>query len=101
MVTERLRGRAGQEQRIRRLKRTHGLCEDCKDEGRVEVATIVDHIIPLAHGGEDSDENTRNLCDNHNRKRTAEQFGHKWRPTIGIDGWHDAETTRAGGRKKV
>jgi 5-methylcytosine-specific restriction protein A len=87
-VTERLRGRAGVKQRDRRLRRTHYLCEDCKAEGRVTRATIVDHIIPLSKGGPDTDENTRNLCDDHNLKRTAEQFGHKAPPRrIGIDGW--------------
>jgi 5-methylcytosine-specific restriction enzyme A len=72
--TPRLRGRAGQKQRDRRLKRTNYLCEDCQAEGRITFATIVDHIIPLAHGGPDTDKNTRNLCVDHNLKRTAEQF---------------------------
>jgi 5-methylcytosine-specific restriction protein A len=85
--TERLRGRAGQAQRIRRLKRTHGLCEDCITQGRVEVATVVDHIIPLALGGTDEDSNTRNLCKLHHETRTAEQFGHRAKVIIGNDGW--------------
>lgn len=85
--TERLRGRAGVKQRDRRLRRTNYLCEDCLAEGRTTLATIVDHIIPLIHGGEDTDENTRNLCDDHNRKRTAEQFGFKEKVEIGEDGW--------------
>lgn len=84
---ERLRGRAGQAQRQRRLQRTKHLCEDCETEGRYVPATIVDHIIPLALGGSDEDENTRNLCDEHNRKRTAEQFGHRQKVEIGADGW--------------
>jgi 5-methylcytosine-specific restriction protein A len=56
-------------------------------EGRTEVAHIVDHIVPLAHGGEDTDENTRNLCRMHNEMRTAEQFGFKRKPKTGEDGW--------------
>jgi 5-methylcytosine-specific restriction protein A len=87
-MVDRLRGRAGQAQRQRRLKRSNYLCEDCLTEGLSTLATIVDHIIPLALGGTDDDANTRNLCDQHNRKRTAEQFGHKYKPTIGNDGWH-------------
>lgn len=83
----RIRGRAGQKLRARRLQRTNYLCEDCLSEGRVKVATIVDHTIPLAHGGEDIDENTRNLCGEHNAKRTAEQFGHKTKLQIGAEGW--------------
>lgn len=86
-VTPRLRGRAGQAQRLRRLRRTHGLCEDCLKEGRTEVATVVNHKIPLVHGGPDTDENTENLCKMHDDIATAEQFGHKPKQTIGMDGW--------------
>ncbi len=38
-------------------------------------ADVVDHIVPLAKGGLDVDENTRNLCDPCHVKVTAEQFG--------------------------
>ena len=75
-MTERLRGRAGQQQRLRRLKRTNGLCEKCVEEGVTRLATRVDHIRPLALGGSDEDSNTRNLCEPHHRIVTAEQFGH-------------------------
>lgn len=74
-ATVRLRGRRAVLQRDRRLQRTNYLCQDCQAEGKVTIATVVDHVIPLAFGGPDTDENTRNLCDNHNRERTAEQFG--------------------------
>lgn len=74
---ERLRGRAGQARRLRRLKRTNGLCEMCAAEQRTREATVVDHIVPLAKGGSDADSNTRNLCDEHHRQVTAEQFGHQ------------------------
>jgi 5-methylcytosine-specific restriction protein A len=86
-MTERLRGRAGVAQRKRRLARTNGLCEMCLAEGKTVIATVVDHRIPLALGGSDEDENTRNLCDAHNDKVTAEQFGHRERQAIGSDGW--------------
>ena len=72
---ERLRGRAGQKQRARRLERSHGLCEMCLDEGRTAEATKVDHTVPLALGGSDEDHNTRNLCRAHHDQVTAEQFG--------------------------
>lgn len=81
-MTERLRGRAGQRQRQRRLKRTNGLCEMCLDEGRTELATVVDHVTPLALGGSDEDSNTRNLCDPHHKQVTAEQFGHATKPHL-------------------
>lgn len=86
--TPRLRGRAAVAQRDRRLQRTNYLCELCLPD-RVTLANVVDHIIPLAHGGPDTDENTRNLCDDHHRQVTAGQFGHQYREhkTIGPDGW--------------
>jgi len=87
--TERKRGRAGQRDRKRRLARTNGLCEMCLAEGRVELATIVNHKIPLDHGGDDTDENTENLCKTHDLKVTAEQFDHEKRTHIGacdVDG---------------
>lgn len=74
---KRLRGRAGQRQRQRRLKRSNGLCELCLDEGLTTVADVVDHEVPLALGGLDVDGNTRNLCDRHHAIVTAEQFGHR------------------------
>jgi 5-methylcytosine-specific restriction protein A len=73
-VVERLRGRAGQRQRLRRLKRTNGLCEHCLKAGLTVEATVVDHIKPLALGGSDEDDNTRNLCDDCHAAVTAEQF---------------------------
>jgi 5-methylcytosine-specific restriction protein A len=87
-TTPRLRGRAGVAQRKRRLA-AQPLCVDClaEDPPRITAATIVDHIIPLSKGGSDDDDNTRNLCDPHNLKRTAEQFGFRQRIEIGEDGW--------------
>jgi 5-methylcytosine-specific restriction protein A len=75
-VVERLRGRAGQKQRKLRLARTDGLCQHCDAKGLTTLATIVDHIVPLAKGGSDEDINTRNLCDPCHIEVTAEQFGH-------------------------
>jgi 5-methylcytosine-specific restriction protein A len=73
--------------RKRRMERTNWLCEDCSAVGRTTRATVVDHTKPLALGGEDIDDNTRNLCDPCHEKRTAEQFGHKPKLTYGEDGW--------------
>lgn len=70
----RIRGRAGQQIRLRRLARTDGLCEHCLDEGRPELAIVVNHKVPLAHGGLDVDENTENLCRRHDDIVTAQQF---------------------------
>lgn len=86
-MAERLRGRAGQKQRDRRLKRTNYLCEHCLKEGRSIRADVVDHIHPLALGGSDEDLNTQNLCDAHHDRKTRQDFGQKDKPTIGVDGW--------------
>lgn len=87
--TERLRGRRGVAQRKRRLDRTGGLCERClaAKPKRIRVATVVNHKIPLAHGGSDEDENTENLCAECDSDVTAEQFGYRKRQQIGADGW--------------
>jgi 5-methylcytosine-specific restriction protein A len=82
----RIQGRAGQALRKARLAR-EPLCRDCADNGLVTEATTPDHILPLALGGTDTDDNVRCLCDEHHRIRTAEQFGHNIKPTIGVDGW--------------
>lgn len=87
-MTERLRGRAGMAQRQRRLARTSGLCEHCLTEGRTTIATVVNHKVPLTHGGSDEDSNTENLCREHDLKATAKQFGFKPpKREIGVDGW--------------
>jgi hypothetical protein len=41
------------------------------------IATVVDHIVPLAKGGSDEDDNTRNLCEPCHQVVTAEQFDHQ------------------------
>ncbi len=58
------------------MARSNWLCVDClnSDPRIFRQADVVDHIIPLAHGGEELDENTRNLCNTCHDKRTAEQF---------------------------
>lgn len=90
-MAERLRGRAGVAQRDRRLKRTNYLCEMCLPS-RIVPADVVDHIKPLALGGEDTDDNTRNLCHRHHAEVTAVQFGTKPpKRQISVDGWHVEE----------
>lgn len=85
-MAPRLRGRRAVEQRRRRL-RAEPLCRDCKAKGLVTIATVIDHIQPLVLGGSDDDSNCRALCKEHHDQRTREQFGHKVKPRIGMDGW--------------
>lgn len=84
---KRIRGSKGVAIRTRRLARSKGLCEHCLPKGKVRLATIVNHIIPLAHGGEDVDENTENLCKPCDDIVTAAEFGHRIKVEIGADGW--------------
>lgn len=84
---KRIRGRRGVALRKRRLARSKFLCEHCQAKGITRLATIVNHKIPLAHGGLDVDENTENLCDECDEIVTAEQFGRKRKVEIGTDGW--------------
>jgi 5-methylcytosine-specific restriction protein A len=83
----RIRGREGQRLRKRRLARTDGCCEMCDAEGRVAPATVVNHKLPLAHGGLDVDENTENLCARHDAIVTAQQFGKRLTVAVDADGW--------------
>lgn len=86
-ATPRLRGRKAVSVRKRRLRRTNYLCEMCMVKGIIRLAVVVDHIVPLAKGGPDTDANTRNLCDPHNKEVTAQQFGYRTPQRIGTDGW--------------
>ena len=84
--TPRLRGRAAVAQRKRRLY-AEPLCRDCLAKGKTTAATVPDHIVPLAKGGPDTDDNIRCLCEPCHIIRTAEQFGHRLKVQIGPDGW--------------
>lgn len=70
-----LKGRALQRER-ERLFAAAPLCQECKRNGRTALATIRDHVIPLAQGGKDERENTQGLCgpchDAKSRQEAAE-----------------------------
>jgi len=85
-MTERQRGRRAVAQRRRRLQ-VEPLCRDCAAKGIVREAIVPDHIVPLAHGGSDEDANTRCICAECHARRTAEQFGLRWKVRVGPDGW--------------
>lgn len=66
-------GHAWRKTRERWLQQ-HPLCVMCMGAGLTVVATIVDHIIPLAVGGADDATNYQSLCHTcHNRKTAAER----------------------------
>lgn len=89
-MVKRLRGRRGVEQRKRRLQ-AEPLCRDCRAKGLTTEATVIDHILPLALGGTDDDLNCRALCKLCHDQRTKEQFGHRTKPRISVDGWPEEE----------
>lgn len=64
------KGRKLQRER-KRLFSESPLCAECLKVGRVTVATIRDHIKPLAEGGLDVEENTQGLCQMCSDIKTA------------------------------
>lgn len=64
---------------LRKLRlREDPLCVRCKDEGRITVATHVDHIVPHLSDPEKffNFDNTQSLCEScHNRKTAKEDGG--------------------------
>ncbi|MGF2654853.1 HNH endonuclease [Serratia marcescens] len=55
------------------LKRDKGLCQECLRRGAITEADCVDHIVPLAHGGDDSEANLQSLCTPCHRAKTARE----------------------------
>jgi 5-methylcytosine-specific restriction protein A len=52
----------------------------CEAEGRVTVASVVDHRTPLWEGGADDYEtNGQSLCDPHHDAKTAEEAARRAR----------------------
>ena len=74
--------------RARQLER-EPLCRFCTEEGRVELATVVDHVTP--HKGDRVafwKGPFRSLCKRcHDSTAKLEQGGKKPRWQIGADGW--------------
>ena len=70
----RLRGRPWMRIRDRVMRRDCGLCQQCKREGRLQMAEQVDHKGEHADGGSDDDSNLEALCgDCHKVKTTRSQ----------------------------
>lgn len=49
------------------------LCVLCQRVGRVTVATIRDHIVPLAFGGKDVEANVQPVCARCHDAKTADE----------------------------
>lgn len=66
-------GRPWRRKRERILKRDQYLCQSCKKQDRLTLATQVDHVVPQFEGGSDEDENLQGICDDcHEAKTQAE-----------------------------
>ena len=75
---KRLRGRKSQERRKRIAERDGYKCQIC---GRVASKGIADHIIPLAFGGKDVEDNMQWLGYECHQKKSVEekkQHGNKY-----------------------
>lgn len=57
--------------------RAHPLCVRCEGEGRLEAATVTDHVTP--HGGDAglfwNEDNWQPLCKHHHDQKTASEDG--------------------------
>jgi 5-methylcytosine-specific restriction enzyme A len=66
----RITGRRLQQMR-QRLFAKHPLCQLCEAQGRIALAVIRDHRVPLAEGGTDDESNEQALCQSCSDTKTA------------------------------
>lgn len=93
---------AGRHLRLQSMKRTTGrklqasrhrlfskspLCVMCQKRGKVTPAKHRDHIVALANGGKDTDDNVQALCLECHREKTASDLGVNYRPPTPVTGW--------------
>jgi 5-methylcytosine-specific restriction protein A len=73
------RGYGGRHRKWRQLVLARdSVCVTCKAVGRITVATVADHIVPLSQGGSWSLDNGQGLCAScHGRKSIMERTGGK------------------------
>lgn len=73
-ATIRTRGSAWMKIRERIMNRDEGICQTCRREARLSIASQVDHIIPLNQGGKDVDNNLEAICDECHKRKTLEEL---------------------------
>ncbi len=71
-ATPRDRGRPWRRKRAAWLAE-HPLCCACEAKGRVAVAVIVDHVVPLWRGGADDASNYQSLCGPDHAAKSARE----------------------------
>ncbi len=75
-ATPRTRGSARMSTRQRIFERDHGLCQECRRQGRWTAclpSAPVDHIVPLHLGGSDADSNQELLCPECHEVKTQRE----------------------------
>jgi len=97
-TVERPRGRILQRLRTR-IMQGQPLCKMCEDKGLVTPGAEMDHIVPLFMGGSNDDDNLQMLCVECHRKKSADDLGVRFRPTIGSDGWPISPEPGGAGQK--
>lgn len=93
------RGYGAEWDRIRKrvIERDMGLCQPCKEQGRVTAYRAVDHIVSKAKAERmgwrpeqvDDLRNLQCICNACHDEKTARENGRAYRPRvqIGVDGW--------------
>ena len=84
-MTKRITGR-----RLQRIRKQvfaeQPICVMCKANGKVTLATEVDHITALVNGGEDNHENRQALCVPCHQVKTRRDLGQRERVSFDADG---------------
>jgi len=62
------------------------LCVECMRAGRAAAAEEVDHVIPLADGGDDDESNLQSLCKPCHMAKTAREAAARARGEISPPG---------------
>jgi 5-methylcytosine-specific restriction protein A len=88
--SNRITGRRLQDIRKKHFER-NPLCVECTRQGRITLATELDHIVALDNGGPDFDKdngtNRQGLCSSCHEIKTRKDMGYRPRLAISMDGW--------------
>jgi 5-methylcytosine-specific restriction protein A len=63
------------------------LCVNCQLNGKVSLATELDHIEPICKGGKDVESNRQGLCSPCHAEKTAQDMGYAPPVATGPDGY--------------